>query len=108
MAALRRPPYQSKIIFDDAAPRATGYGESKCLAELLLDHAVQKFNINVSVARIGQMAGAVERPGLWKKAEWVPKSCNQLASLGRIARLSRRGMGSYPVGTNRQRLLHNR
>ena len=61
-----------KIILDDDAPSATGYGESKYLAELLLDNAVRKLEIHASVARVGQIAGAVARPGSWKKNEWFP------------------------------------
>lgn len=56
----------------DSAPSPSGYAASKFLSEHLLDYAAQRLDINVSFARIGQIAGAAYNPGLWNKAEWFP------------------------------------
>lgn len=61
-----------EVIFDNHAPGPNGYSESKYVSERLLDHAARRLSINVSFARVGQLAGAVEYPGLWNKAEWFP------------------------------------
>lgn len=56
----------------DSAPSPGGYAASKFLSEHLLDYAAQRLSIKASLARIGQIAGAVYSPGLWNKAEWFP------------------------------------
>lgn len=56
----------------DSAPSPSGYAASKFLSEHLLDYAAQRLGIDASIARIGQIAGAVYNPGLWNKAEWFP------------------------------------
>ena len=61
-----------EVILADSAPGSTGYAQSKYLSECLLDHAAQKLSIHTSFARVVQIAGAVNHPGLWNKAEWFP------------------------------------
>ncbi|KAI0473627.1 putative NRPS-like enzyme [Xylariaceae sp. FL0804] len=55
-------------------PFANGYSRSKFLAERLCDAAGRALPgvLNVAVARVGQVAGPVRRPGLWNRAEWLP------------------------------------
>ncbi|TAQ90978.1 hypothetical protein B7494_g699 [Chlorociboria aeruginascens] len=59
------------IITDLAAP-ASGYGESKYIAERLLAYAAEKLRIRTMISRTGQVAGAAHSFGLWNSAEWVP------------------------------------
>lgn len=61
-----------EIIKDHSAPTKMGYGESKYVAERLLDYAAEKLHIDTRIARVGQIAGPVVLPGLWNKWEWFP------------------------------------
>lgn len=61
-----------------------GYADSKYIAEHIIDHAVKKNSLRASIARVGQVAGAVKQPGLWNKAEWFPSlviSSNQIKAI---------------------------
>ncbi|KAL4748747.1 hypothetical protein BDW72DRAFT_214572 [Aspergillus terricola var. indicus] len=51
-----------------------GYATSKYLAEHILAHAAKPKvrNLRTAFARVGQIAGAVNSPGLWNKTEWFP------------------------------------
>ncbi|KAJ6081901.1 NRPS-like enzyme [Penicillium canescens] len=60
-----------KVIITET-PAPNGYAESKYLAEVLLDYASKRLPIPLSFARIGQVAGAVKKTGLWNPAEWFP------------------------------------
>ncbi|KAI0012777.1 putative NRPS-like enzyme [Xylariaceae sp. FL0662B] len=53
-------------------PYPNGYSQSKFLSELLCDAAARHLGIPVAIARVGQVAGPVRRPGLWNRAEWLP------------------------------------
>ena len=61
-----------QVIYDEPTASPNGYAESKYLAEQLLDYATQKLAIITSIARIGQVAGAVQHRGVWTKTEWFP------------------------------------
>ena len=73
-----------EVIFDDHAPGPNGYSESKYVSERLLDHAARRLSINLSFARVGQVAGAVGYAGLWNKAEWLPSLVISSVHLGAI------------------------
>ena len=61
------------IIEDVSAPAATGYGESKYVAERLLAYAMQKLDLQTCIIlRLGQIAGAARSPGRWNRNEWIP------------------------------------
>ncbi|KAI9835516.1 MAG: hypothetical protein M1819_001967 [Sarea resinae] len=62
-----------EIIHDFAVPEAMGYGESKHLAERLLDQAGAVSNVHSVICRVGQVAGPVLRKqGKWSPQEWLP------------------------------------
>lgn len=61
-----------EIIVSTSTPAPNGYANSKYLAEQLLDHAAWSHSLRTSFARVAQVAGAVNTPGLWKKSEWFP------------------------------------
>lgn len=60
-----------------------GYGESKYLAEHILDYAGRKIPA-ITIARVGQVAGPAKTSGLWNKQEWVPSLVLSSLHLGMI------------------------
>ena len=63
---------REEIISDINAPSSMGYGESKYLAEVLLDYASKTLSIDTRVARVGQIAGPVKVQYIWNEWEWLP------------------------------------
>ena len=64
-----------------------GYGESKLVAERILQIAVAKAGVKASVLRLGQVAGPVDEAGLggeWNKHEWFPALVKTSKTLGCI------------------------
>ncbi|KAL4974654.1 NRPS-like enzyme [Aspergillus desertorum] len=61
-------------IVTTTSPAPNGYATSKYLAERILDHAgrPETRNLRTAFARVGQIAGAANAPGLWNKTEWFP------------------------------------
>lgn len=49
-----------------------GYGESKYVAERLLEIAAGEFGVSAAICRVGQLAGPVKKGGMWSKQEWLP------------------------------------
>lgn len=50
-----------------------GYGESKYIAELLLEAGAEKCGVPAVICRVGQLAGPVtKKGGMWGKQEWLP------------------------------------
>ena len=50
-----------------------GYGESKYVAELLLEAGADKCGVPAVICRVGQLAGPVTKEkGMWNKQEWLP------------------------------------
>lgn len=52
----------------------TGYGQSKLLSERLLAFAATDLNVPVTIVRVGQLGGPVQRneQGAWPLQEWFP------------------------------------
>ena len=61
-----------RLITDDTAPGPNGYAESKSVAEHLIDYASQRLGLDSSIARVGQIAGAIGHAGVWSPDEWFP------------------------------------
>lgn len=61
-----------KVLESFDTPHANGYARSKFLSEQLCDVAARHLGIPVTVARVGQVAGAVRQGGKWKRSEWFP------------------------------------
>ncbi|KAK4194252.1 putative peptide synthetase [Triangularia verruculosa] len=58
---------------DNSLPAKQGYGESKHVAASILSNALRAGHINsVAVLRVGQLAGAAEKSGVWNRQEWLP------------------------------------
>ncbi|KUI66302.1 Linear gramicidin synthase subunit D [Cytospora mali] len=81
-ASDKRPiPEQVPTLSD--APDTNGYARSKFLSEMLCDSAAQQLGIPVTIARVGQVAGAVRLPGgEWNQKEWFPSLVIGSLSMG--------------------------
>ena len=61
------------IVPNFSIPAQMGYGESKHVAERLLDYASRTFEVPVAVCRVGQIAGPAKTGGSsWNRREWLP------------------------------------
>lgn len=78
-------PVPEEIIFDPLAPLPIGYGESKHIAEVMLDYASTLLsNANVIVVRVNQVTGPAYAPGHWNKWEWFPSLVTSSLYLGML------------------------
>ncbi|CAD6576361.1 MAG: hypothetical protein ASARMPRED_007703 [Alectoria sarmentosa] len=74
-----------KAFHDFAIPAPMGYGESKYVAELLLEAGADKCGVPALVCRVGQLAGPVaKKEGMWNKQEWLPSIIASSKYLGKI------------------------
>ena len=56
-----------------------GYGQSKLIAECLLDKASEISGVRSAVCRVGIVAGPVEKElGMWNKHEYIPSVSTRL------------------------------
>lgn len=68
-------------ISDLTAAANMGYGQSKLIAECLLDKASEISGVRAAVCRVGIVAGPVERElGMWNKHEYIPSVSTCLLS----------------------------
>ena len=81
-----------EIIYDPTAPANMGYGESKYVAERILDHATQRLSLRVHIARIGLAAGPIRSAGEWNRDEWLPSLIRSSLYLGIVPS----SLGNYP------------
>lgn len=83
-AVEKRPvPEQVPTLSDE--PKTNGYARSKFLSELLCESAAQKLGIPVTIARVGQVAGAVRLSGgEWNRKEWFPSLVIGSLSMGSL------------------------
>ncbi|KAI0404426.1 hypothetical protein F4802DRAFT_227590 [Xylaria palmicola] len=73
-----------RVFADWAAPGRGGYGQSKFLAERVLDAAAREAGVPAIVCRVGQVAGPTSAAGEWPRREWLP---SLIASSGRLGKL---------------------
>lgn len=73
-----------KIYTDWNTPLNIGYGQSKFIAERLLDAASNEAGIPTTVIRVGQIAGPTTAAGEWPKKEWIPSLIASSKCLGAI------------------------
>jgi thioester reductase-like protein len=58
---------------DPRVAQQFGYGESKHVAERVLQHAQEHCGVPATILRVGQIAGpSTAKGGVWNKAEWLP------------------------------------
>ncbi|TEY43707.1 hypothetical protein BOTCAL_0362g00110 [Botryotinia calthae] len=73
-----------KIIYEVAASESMGYGESKYLSERILDYASKRIQLQVNIARVGQICGPIKGPSLWSRAEWFPSLMVSSSFIGAV------------------------
>lgn len=83
-SVLNHPGSEVPEIIDNdlACPMPGGYGQSKYIAERLINQACRTLNIRGSVVRIGQIAGAARTASGWNRHEWLPSLITISAFLG--------------------------
>ena len=66
-------PIPETIITSSSAPDRTGYGQSKYIAEQILDYGSRRYNMRITVLRLGQISGPAHNVnGKWTSREWLP------------------------------------
>lgn len=61
-----------EIFHDWRVSEPIGYGQSKLLAERILDAAAAQASVPTVVCRVGQVAGPTTTKGFWPRQEWLP------------------------------------
>ncbi|EMD01008.1 hypothetical protein BAUCODRAFT_62089 [Baudoinia panamericana UAMH 10762] len=61
-----------------------GYGQSKLVAERVLDAAAKIAGVPCTVCRVGQVAGPTTSEGMWQKQEWLPSLVVSSVHLGAL------------------------
>lgn len=85
VASSTHLPIPEAVVKDMLASMPTGYGESKLLAERILDHAAITYpKLSINIVRVGQIAGPAAGSGVWNKAEWFPSLVLSSLHLGVI------------------------
>jgi len=80
-------PIPETVLTNTSAPLPMGYGQSKYIAERILGHAAvddKLPNVDVTVVRVGQVAGPAHMPGTWNKWEWFPSLVRSSLHLGMV------------------------
>lgn len=77
-------PVPETVVADPAVAVGSGYGESKWIAECLLDAGVKTCKVDARVVRLGQLAGSVDSTSVWNRHEWFPSLVFSSKYLGAI------------------------
>jgi len=76
-------PVPEEELNDPSIAVGTGYGESKWVAEQVLARASKEVGLNVSIWRIGQLAGS-KINGAWNTTDWVPILIKSSRAIGAL------------------------
>jgi thioester reductase-like protein len=82
--AVRDSEIPESPMTDFSVAQRQGYGESKHIAEQILQIAVREYGIRSTILRVGQVAGPLQGGGCWNKAEWFPSLILTSKTLGLI------------------------
>ncbi len=78
-------PVPEMALDDFRVAQALGYGESKHVAERILQEAAVHSEVNVGILRVGQIAGSTTANGtVWNPAEYLPSLIQSSLALGRV------------------------
>ena len=78
-------PVPETAIDDFKIAQDLGYGESKHVAERILQEAAVKSGVSVGILRVGQIAGSTKLSGTtWNPAEYLPSLIKTSFALGRV------------------------
>ncbi|KAF2225529.1 male sterility protein-domain-containing protein [Elsinoe ampelina] len=80
----RKGPVPENRLDDDAVALPQGYGESKHVSGRLLAAAAERTGLEVEVVRVGQLAGPVEKGGVWNEQEWLPSIISSSGEIGKL------------------------
>ncbi|TKA57030.1 hypothetical protein B0A49_10497 [Cryomyces minteri] len=69
---------------DYSVAQSQGYGESKHVSERILQIAAERCGTQVTILRVGQIAGPLHGGGSWNKSEWLPSLVRTSKELGLI------------------------
>lgn len=73
------------LFAGNQTPAKMGYGQSKFLAEHILDAASREAGVTATICRIGQLTGAVDGThSMWSKQEFIPSLIASSSHLGVI------------------------
>lgn len=67
---------------DDVAAADMGYSRAKLAASMILDAAAARSGLPTASVRVGQVAGARRREGVWNKREYIPSLVASSLHLG--------------------------
>ncbi|PLB43526.1 putative NRPS-like enzyme [Aspergillus steynii IBT 23096] len=84
-----------EIITDPLCTATMGYGESKYVAERILDYACRKLSTPCAIARVGQICGTATNPRGWNKSEWLPSLVVSSLDLGALPSSLGGGEGQF-------------
>ncbi|KAK2595805.1 hypothetical protein QQS21_006568 [Conoideocrella luteorostrata] len=87
------------VLHDIESPAGTGYGESKYLGELLLDHASKRLCLQSGIIRIGQVTGSVRSLRGWSRTEWFPRLVISSKHIGALPETLGFKDEQHPAGT---------
>lgn len=73
-----------QVLDDWRTPQPMGYGQSKYVAERVLDIAARVSNVPAVICRVGQIAGPTTATGVWPKQEWFPSLIASSRYLGKL------------------------
>ncbi|KAM0344837.1 hypothetical protein ACHAPU_007219 [Fusarium lateritium] len=80
-------PVPERIIHGRTVVSPSGYGQSKYIAEHLLNNAAKRHGIPVTIIRVGQIAGSLSDNGtVWNKHEWFPVLLQASKDIGALPR----------------------
>ncbi|KAK6082253.1 Iterative polyketide synthase CazM 8 [Seiridium cupressi] len=77
-------PIPEKTFDSWKTPQRSGYGQSKFVAERLLDIANKEAEVPTTIYRLGQIAGPTSEAGVWPKQEWLPSLIASSKFLGKL------------------------
>ena len=78
-------PVPEEPVDDYDVAQTLGYGESKHVAERILQAASSQSGVPVAILRVGQIAGSTSSNGTtWTKAEYLPSLIQTSLALGRV------------------------
>ena len=84
-SAHNQGPIPETPVTDAQVAQRMGYGESKHVAERILQYAQEQCSVPATILRVGQIAGpSTAKGGVWNKAEWLPTLIQTSKALGCI------------------------
>ncbi|KAL8753025.1 MAG: hypothetical protein Q9199_005339 [Rusavskia elegans] len=88
-----QPQIPETLMMHWSSAQASGYPQSKLIAEKLLANASEVYHVPVTICRIGQIAGPTRREGMWPRREWLPS----LMESARYLRLIPESLGPLDI-----------